>query len=415
MKNFLLTSKLSLHFLVVFATGSTVTQAGIYDGTPCDTKIIAECGVEYTATLEPNSGSWTNYTGVAYNYTGSEQVFEFTAQQSGLFTIELNQGTGDADFMIMNACSNAAGNIINFYWTGEHEEYINLVAGVTYYIIADLYQSSLATTVSIKINCPDGVVITIPDYPCFQGDGITSSFDDGLNLDPINVLTKVADDFIVQPGTQFTIYQITIDTNQIQSPDNAIFNIRENNNGVPGSIIKTIELAPSSSVPYAAAYNEPVYHMTFDLAEPMTFGEGTYWLEPKMTTPQPSTVWWLITTTGSNGANPVVSEDGGQSWLPMYGYQAVFFVAGECESLGTNDLSPFNFNYYPNPVYDQLIIESQKNLKLAEVFSLTGQKIHTTSEIKNGIINLSLLKTGVYIIKITLENNQIETFKIIKK
>lgn len=96
-----------------------------------------------------------NYTGVTWSYTGSEQVFEFTAPTTGTYTFELSQGTNDADFMVMDACSNTANNLIGGYWTGLTNETITLTGGVTYYIIADLYSgASGGTTVSIKVNCP---------------------------------------------------------------------------------------------------------------------------------------------------------------------------------------------------------------------------------------------------------------------
>lgn len=81
--------------------------------------MIIECDTIYTADLVPNAGYWTNYSSVPYNYTGSEQVFEFTATATGLHIMDLDQGAGDADFMILNACGNMAGNITGFYWTGE--------------------------------------------------------------------------------------------------------------------------------------------------------------------------------------------------------------------------------------------------------------------------------------------------------
>lgn len=125
-----------------FVTGLLLTGVTMFSNTknvpgnsqtqlPCDEKIVMECDTVYTADLVPNSGHWTNYTSVPYNYTGSEQVFEFTAPASGLYIMDLDQGAGDADFMIMDDCSNTAGNVIDFYWTGEQSEYIELEEGTT--------------------------------------------------------------------------------------------------------------------------------------------------------------------------------------------------------------------------------------------------------------------------------------------
>ncbi len=278
---------------------------------------MVTCHTVYTADLVPNAGYWTNYTDVPYNYTGSEQVFEFTATATGLHIMDLDQGDGDADFMIMYSCGNMAGNVTNFYWTGEQSEYIDLVEGTTYYIIADLYETSGPTTVSIKLNCLGNVVVPEPYFDCFQGLGIAPSIDAAFNLDPLDVNTFVANGFTVAADTAFELQQISISTNQVQVPDQGVFNIRENNNGIPGAVIEVIQADVTSSIAYASLFNEPVYHVVFDLTETVVFTEGIYWLEPKITTPEPSTVWWAATENGTDGAITMLSEDGGASWTPL--------------------------------------------------------------------------------------------------
>ncbi|HLW33325.1 MAG TPA: T9SS type A sorting domain-containing protein [Aequorivita sp.] len=381
---------------------------------PCDEKIVIACDTEYTAELLPNAGYWTNYTGVPYNYTGSEQVFEFTATATGLHVMDLDQGAGDADFMIMDACGNLAGNVTGFYWTGEHSEYIELVEGTTYYIIADLYETSGPTTVSITVNCLGNVVIPEPDFDCFQGLGIAPSLDAAFNLDPLNPNTHVANDFTVEANTTFALQQISLSTNQVQVPDHGVFNIRENDNGKPGDVIEVIEADVTSSLMYASLYNEPVYHVVFDLTETVVFTEGIYWLEPKVTTPQPSTVWWAATENGTDGAITMLSEDGGASWTPLEA-ESIFFVAGECETLGVSDLISVDFTYYPNPVNEVLTIQSQEKIESIAVYNLMGQKVLNSSTISNGEIDLSTLKSGLFLVKATFAGGHTETLKIVKK
>jgi len=116
----------------------------------------------------------------------------------------------------------------------------------------------------------------------FQGLGIAPSIDEVFNLDPLNTETFVANDFTVELGTIFALQQISLSTNQVQAPDHGVFNIREYNNGIPGEIIQVIEADVTSAIAYAAAFNEPVYHVVFDLDEAVVFNEGVYWLEPKV-------------------------------------------------------------------------------------------------------------------------------------
>ena len=412
---------LSLMMITFFISGVAIhanngqVAGNLLSEVPCDEKIVIACDTVYTADLVPNAGYWTNYTNVPYNYTGSEQVFEFTATASGLHIMDLDQGEGDADFMIMYSCGNTGGNVTNFYWTGEHSEYIELVEGTTYYIIADLYEASGPTTVSIKVNCMGDVVVPEPDFDCFQGLGIAPSIDGGLNLDPRNPNTFVANDFTVETNTTFALQQISISTNQVEVPDHGVFNIRENNNGQPGDIIEVIEADVTSAIAYASLYNEPVYHVVFDLPETFVFTEGIYWLEPKVTTPELSTVWWATTENGTDGAPTMLSEDGGVSWMPMDGMETIFFVAGECETLGVSHLTSVDFDYFPNPVSDVLTIQSQTTIESIDVYNLMGQLVLNSSAISGGKIDLSPLNSGIYLVKATFDGGHTETLKVVKK
>ena len=255
-----------------------------------------------------------------------------------------------------------------------------------------------------------------PDFDCFQGDGITSSFDNSYKIDIQYEDLRIADDFIVEPGIVFTIRQITMDVNQQEVPNNAVINIREDNAGSPGAILDVITMAPSSSFAYAEAFGYPIHHVTFDLATPLVFTEGTYWLEPTVSVPEDTNVYWLATFAGSNGATVQRSSDYGETWFEDDdGYQMVFFVAGDCDTLGVNDLNSSDFTYYPNPVKEVLNINSQKEVKSVEVFNLTGQKVISSAKVLNSEINVSTLTTGTYVFRVTLEGGQVETFKIIKK
>lgn len=69
-------------------------------------------------------------------------------------------------------------------------------------------------------------------------------------------------------------------------------------------------------------------------------------------------------------------------------------------------------NLYPNPVEDILNISLESQMIFAEVFTVQGQKVLESSLNQ---INLSGLTSGIYLIKITDENNAVVTKKILKK
>ncbi|MFL0353472.1 T9SS type A sorting domain-containing protein [Xanthomarina sp. GH4-25] len=74
-----------------------------------------------------------------------------------------------------------------------------------------------------------------------------------------------------------------------------------------------------------------------------------------------------------------------------------------------------NLTIYPNPVSQGkiYITTSEYALKKIEIFNVLGKKILSVSLYQNEL-NISKLKTGIYIIKIT-ENNTTATRKLIVK
>lgn len=74
--------------------------------------------------------------------------------------------------------------------------------------------------------------------------------------------------------------------------------------------------------------------------------------------------------------------------------------------------SPSTISIYPNPTENQLNISSKEEIKLVEVFSLSGQKLIST---KNKIASVSSLPKGTYIIKVSTVNGKVNTQKFIKK
>jgi hypothetical protein len=71
---------------------------------------------------------------------------------------------------------------------------------------------------------------------------------------------------------------------------------------------------------------------------------------------------------------------------------------------------------YPNPVRDKLYVESDMSIQKVELFDLTGKNIFSRASLTSGhhTISTASLSKGVYVLRITGENNQVETHKIIK-
>lgn len=82
-------------------------------------------------------------------------------------------------------------------------------------------------------------------------------------------------------------------------------------------------------------------------------------------------------------------------------------------SLQTSQFNIPNIVVYPNPAKKEIFISGIDSSVLVQVYSLLGQKVEQKELFSNQPISIQHLNKGVYVIKITLPNNQILEKKLI--
>lgn len=174
---------------------------------------------------------------------------------------------------------------------------------------------------------------------CSQGIPSFASVPNGYNIE-MNNGHRTAEDFTVEEGQSFFLQSITIDVNQSEAPDVAEITIYNDNEGETGSILYTLNLTPDSSEIVGDAFGDPIYHMVFELETPIEFLQGTYWFDPKMSTPSGETVYWVATDQAADGAYPQRSTNDGVSWNEDTRYHMIFTVSGICEAAEDCDGTP---------------------------------------------------------------------------
>ncbi|SHI97698.1 Por secretion system C-terminal sorting domain-containing protein [Mesonia phycicola] len=105
------------------------------------------------------------------------------------------------------------------------------------------------------------------------------------------------------------------------------------------------------------------------------------------------------------------------------------YIKSICDDITTSEyLGPISFNstlsvvsqnfetfsFYPNPFNSEITLESQKNISKVEIYSIEGKKIfqkNVNTLFSN--INLSNYASGIYLMKVYIENNS-NVFKLIK-
>lgn len=89
----------------------------------------------------------------------------------------------------------------------------------------------------------------------------------------------------------------------------------------------------------------------------------------------------------------------------------------ECASVGVNDSKGNKMNMYPNPAVDKhLMVSTSQNMEMIQVFNILGQEAEHVSLEKQPTdkhkLLLDHLRTGIYIVRITLQNGAVLSRKV---
>jgi len=259
-----------------------------------------------------------------------------------------------------------------------------------------------------------------PDYgdSCSQGNA-ANEHETGLNL----AAGILADDFIVEENTTFYLNEFKISTLQLGNVMKANIRIRNSESDMPGEVIYEVNNKGPKTENFFGYWpfdgfplDVVAVDLEFEFDEPVELAAGRYFIEVQATAfPFTDFLAWEATSLPGIGGNAFYSADEGQTWNEADGLNLVFDVSGFCkENLGTNDLENSDFNFYPNPVKDELNITSKSAVKSISVYNVSGQLV-MNSKSGSKKLNTSSLTSGVYMARVELENGRIETFKIIKK
>ena len=162
-----------------------------------------------------------------------------------------------------------------------------------------------------------------------------------------------------------------------------------------------------------------VYEVTLLLNSPQTLdgrSSGTkYALE--LVTDAP---FWETTTATTEGFVLGVLNNagtGGQWILDPNGAECVYYLVGDCsDSVNSiSDLKALGFNYYPNPVSNDLFLTARENISNVTIFNMLGQEVkNVVPSSLETTINMSNLVANTYFVRVQI-GDTIGTFKVVKK
>jgi hypothetical protein len=106
-------------------------------------------------------------------------------------------------------------------------------------------------------------------------------------------------------------------------------------------------------------------------------------------------------------------------WISMSGYNGAegnFEIVVSAATLSTETFENENaFTYFPNPVKNELTLNSQKDIQNVSVYNMLGQEVvRTAPNSVNSTIDMNGLSQGAYFVKVTI-GNVTETIRVIKQ
>jgi len=239
-----------------------------------------------------------------------------------------------------------------------------------------------------------------------------------------NSVVSVADDFTVAPNTTFYLTDFTMHSILLGGGlHNATINIRSSVDGAPGAILHSFLQKGPAEEKYNGYW--PFPGIPFDVVsvfikfswenEPIMLTEGNYFIEVIPTPYATELLAWLATPQPGIGDYSYTSFDEGATWEVHEGINQVFSVDGFCsENLGVETPQASSLKYFPNPVKDILQIATDEQIDSVKIYNIEGREV-SGFIVSNKNIDMQSLATGIYMVKLQLENGNSENFKIVKQ
>jgi len=102
-------------------------------------------------------------------------------------------------------------------------------------------------------------------------------------------------------------------------------------------------------------------------------------------------------------------DDVGQMYIAT---EHSHFYKADLLASSTKEIEAIGVKLFPNPTSDVIHMEFEKPVSRIELFDIQGRKINTDIGPTN--LNLSILESGIYILKIRFENGHIHSEKVVK-
>ena len=119
-----------------------------------------------------------------------------------------------------------------------------------------------------------------------------------------------------------------------------------------------------------------------------------------------------VTYTATNATGALTFRFISDQYTNASGWNATI----SCEALGLNDFDKAGFTYYPNPVNEELVLNSKTEVEKVQIYSIDGRLVFEQKSTFNETkINTAAFSKGTYIVKIVFTQGNTGAFKIVKQ
>ena len=131
-------------------------------------------------------------------------------------------------------------------------------------------------------------------------------------------------------------------------------------------------------------------------------------------------VWYASAANAASGTNPlpnttVLTNTTYYATQTVGGCTSTSSLAVTITTLASVEFESVKFNYYPNPIIDQLIITADKEINSIEVYNLIGQKLMSFKpNVSETSVDFANLPSAIYLVKLNA-NGVSKDIKVIKK
>ncbi|MFT5076739.1 MAG: hypothetical protein ACI85B_001802, partial [Flavobacteriaceae bacterium] len=313
-------------FTGTFTSDVTCAPAAPANDT-CATAEAAVCGGSYTGNTDTATDDDGFYgPDVWYSLTGLVAGAEVTVSLCGGLT------TYDSRLVIYDACGGV--ELFNLDDScGLQSEIIYTTDGSDVLVSVQAFSAGTGNY-GLDITCTSP-----PGADCEQ-EILTNAFDNARGYNVQNSWV-VANDVIVAADENFDLTQIVIESFNgpgavVLSADVSIYSDVA---GIPGALLSTETLAPTSEVNIGSNFGLDVNEVTFDLTQPTLLGQAgtttTYWVAVQVSNSDAGTSYWGFNAAAAPiGAGHAFSPDGGATWdTASFTGDGVYVFSGTCSSI----------------------------------------------------------------------------------